>query len=87
MYKTVEKELVASCSGINYYVIFESGSLSGRAYGIMAESIDDTTDFQSAENLFFTIEEARHYCKWFSENEVYPVTLREVLANIYHIEV
>ena len=87
MYKTTEKDLVISMHGINYYVIYNKNSESNRYYGILAESSDDSTDFQTAENLFFTHTEAEEYCRWFAENEVYPITLCEVLANIFHMPV
>ncbi len=87
MNNTAEKDFVISMHGINYYVFCTKDSDADRRYGIFAESSEDSADFQSASNLFFTREEAEEYCKWFAENEVYPITLRDVLANIYHMEV
>ena len=85
MNNTSEKELVISMHGINYYVFCSNDNTKERQYGIYAESCEDSTDFQAAGNLFFTPEEAKAYSKWFAENEVYPITLCDVLANIYHM--
>ena len=75
------KELKHSAFGINYYVTKDS--TDERPYGIMAELASDCSEQATAENLYFTEAEATACCKWLAENEVYPVTLREVLDNVY----
>lgn len=71
-------------NGVTYYVIQNERKL-GRSYGIMAESDCDKTDFITVNNLFFTAEEAKCYCKFLAENSVFPCTLKEVLENIFVI--
>ncbi len=70
-----------SVCGINYSVI--KGDDCVRPYGIAAVLESDNTDKAVVENLFFTDLEAAACCRWLAENEVYPVTLQEVLENIY----
>ncbi len=70
-----------SANGINYYVT--QNACSARPFGIVAELALDSTDTASANGLFFTAEEADACCKWLAENEVYPITLCEVLENLY----
>ncbi len=77
---TIES-LKHSANGIDYYVT--QNNVSERAYGIAAIMHNDKSDRASAENLFFTEAEANSVCKWLAENEVYPVTLQEVLENCY----
>ncbi len=72
-----------SANGINYYIVKSEDTHNGRIYGIGAVLCDDNTDSAEAENLFFTEAEAAEYCKWLAENEVYPISLCEVIANIY----
>ena len=82
-----EKKLSGGVSGRNgvaYYVIQNENSLD-RSYGIMAETIDDKTDFATVKNLFFTADEALSYCKFLADNNVFPYTLRDVLENIFII--
>ncbi len=76
--------LAASRSGINYYILYSSID-SDRPFGIMATMELDTSDTNLAENLFFTKEEALQCCLWLAENQVFPVTLCEVLENLYSI--
>ena len=78
---TIKQELKHSNNGINYYVI--KSEHPSRHYGICAEMQDDKSDIAYANNLFFTETEADRVCKWLADNEVYPVTLCEVLANLY----
>lgn len=85
MNKVTEADLVVSKHGISYYIISKENARNNRIYGIMAVMDDDKDDFKAIENLFFTRAEASEYCKWFAENEVYPISLDEVLGNIYHI--
>ncbi len=75
------KELKHSAYGINYYVTKNSDL--ERPYGITAELESDSTDQMGTDGLFFTSEEAGACCKWLAENEVYPITLCEVLENLY----
>ncbi len=82
-----EKKLSSGVSGRNgvaYYVIQSENSI-GRNYGIMAETIDDKTDFATIKNLFFTADEALSYCKFLADNDVFPYTLSDVLENIFII--
>ena len=77
------KELKHSAFGINYYVI--KNGITERPYGIMAELASDCSDHAVVEGLYFTEAEAAACCKWLAENEVYPVTLCEVLDNVYSV--
>ena len=85
MCKINESQAAASQNGINYYVICDRSASDGRRFGILSVLSDDETDRKTADNLFFTQEEAENYCRWLAENEVYPISLCEVLGNIYHI--
>ncbi len=87
MNESFDKKLVLSAHGINYYTVCSNISENNRAYGIFAEVTDDKSDFGVVENLFFTQAEATEYCKWLAENEVYPITLCEILGNIYHLQI
>ncbi len=79
-----DKEYTSSC-GTSFQVICNRNTDVPRHYGIKAFSKTDAEDFATAENLFFTQEEAYEYCRWLAENDVYPVSLCDVLANIYII--
>ncbi len=83
MNKAIKPKLVSSNKGINYYIIKNDTSESNRIYGIYAEMENDKSDCMSAENLFFTEAEAEEYCKMLAANEVYPITLCDVLSNIF----
>jgi hypothetical protein len=85
MYKTEDSKATVSKYGICYNVIQSKASEDGRSYGICAFLENDKSDCSKVENLFFTYQEAEQYCKWFAENEVYPVSLYDILANIYNI--
>ena len=74
------KSFVEAKHGILFYVT--ERSLSPR-YGIYAVMESDTEDKNSAEGIFFTKEEAVQCCEWLAENEVYPITLTEVLADLH----
>ncbi len=87
MNESLEKTLVLTAHQINYFTVRSKKSTNNRFYGIMAESLDDESDFGIIENLFFTQSEAIEYCKWLAENEVYPITLCDVLGNIYHLQI
>lgn len=78
------RELITSAEGIDYYVTCKNIE-SPRPFGIFAISQDDTEDNGTVENLFFTREEACMCCIWLADNEVYPITLCEVLDNFYRI--
>ncbi len=84
MYKSKNPILSASGNGISFYVITGSAD-SLRPFGIMAEMDNDKSDAEIVENIFFTSEEAAACCKWLSENEVFPVTLCDVLGNFYPV--
>ncbi len=77
------QELKHSANGISYYVNKNSDSV--RPYGITAVLESDSMDKMSTGELFFTAEEAVACCKWLAENEVYPITLCEVLENLYSL--
>ncbi len=68
---------------IEYYVTKCEGT--NRPYGIAAQMQADICDKSQVNGLFFTEAEAAACCAWFAENEVYPITLQEVLQNIYVI--
>ena len=78
--KTVTK---STESGISYSVIFSGEASQERPYGILAVMENDKDDFGVAENLFFTEVEAIECCKWLARNTVYPVTLKDVMANFF----
>ena len=78
-------ELSAKENGINYYTVYNETSLNDRKFGIKAEMAENKDDFEECENLFLTEGEANAYCKWFAQNEVYPVALKDVLLNIFNI--
>lgn len=83
MYETKQSTPIISANGIDYYTnCNQSLSPGTRRFGITAASSSDSSDTGTAENLFFTKEEAEAYCRFFAENQVFPYTLREVLANI-----
>lgn len=74
--------LAASKNGVNYYIICNTSECN-RPFGILAVTESDKSDTDFAEQLFFTKEEAVQCCLWLAENGVDPVTLCEVLENIY----
>ncbi len=84
MNKCENRELVTSGTGIDYFVIQEK-SENPRTFGILATSQNDNEDLCFAENLFFTREEAQKCCMWLADNQVYPITLCEVLDNFYRL--
>lgn len=79
------RQIVTSKNDINYFVICDNNLTAGRRFGITATLSGSETDSNTVDNLFFTKAEAEEYCRWLAENEVYPVSLCEVLENIYHI--
>ena len=78
--KTVTKDTEA---GISYSVICSKDEDAERPFGILAIMDSDEEDFSVAENLFFTEAEAIECCKWLARNNVYPVTLKDVMANFF----
>lgn len=82
MNKCKNYELITSSEGINYFVI-QSESDNPRTFGVLAAMQDDTEDNGCTKNLFFTKEEAQKCCMWLAENQVYPITLSEVMENFY----
>ncbi len=77
-------ELVTSVEGISYFITCKNTE-SPRPFGILATVQDDAEDTGCADNLFFTREEAHKCCMWLAENQVYPITLSEVLDNFYRL--
>ena len=84
MHKSKNPIFSVSENGINFYVI-TADSDNLRPFGIMAEMDNDKSDIETVENIFFTKEEAQACCKWLAENEVFPVTLCDVLGNFYPV--
>lgn len=81
-YKTL-KTLADSCD-VDYRIdINRSGSK--KPFGITATLKTDSSDTASVTNVFFSQEEATACCKWLAENNVYPVTLNEVISDLYHL--
>ena len=77
----MNKVLVAEKYGINYYIT-RAEAENEPVYGISVIMKDDPSDANCAENLYFTEEEAKRRCEWLSENQVFPVSLHEVLRNV-----
>lgn len=77
----MNKVLVVEKFGINYYIT-RTEAENEPAYGISVIMKEDPSDANFAENLFFTEEEAKRRCEWLSENQVFPVSLHEVLRNV-----
>lgn len=75
-------ELITSANGIDYFVINKQ-SANPRTFGILAVMQNDDKDTGCTENIFFTKEEAQKCCMWLADNQVYPITLSEVLENFY----
>ena len=82
MNKCENRELITSSEEIDYFVICKK-SENPRSFGILAVMHNDAEDIGCTENLFFTREEAQKCCMWLAENQVYPITLSEVLENFY----
>ena len=78
------RELVTSVAGIEYFV-FQDKFENPRPFGILAVLQTDNEESCAAENLFFTREEAKRCCMWLADNQVYPITLCEVLDNFYRL--
>ncbi len=78
------RELVTSVEGIDYFVIREE-SENPRPFGIFAASTNDPEDIGVSQHLFFTREEACKCCLWLADNQVYPITLCDVLDNFYRV--
>ena len=78
-----ERKAIICENGTRFSIIHTEPSSIGRCFGIAAVSESDPKDSAQVNNLFFTAEEAEAYCKLFAENEVCPITLSEVLENIF----
>ncbi len=76
------RHVAVSENGINYYVL--TGNNADRCYGIAACLENDKDDSCSLENIFFSEEEATRCCQWLAENSVFPITLSEVISDLYH---
>lgn len=72
----------ASSQNVNFYVTVDESSDEPR-FGIKASVKDDEDDTEITERRFFTEGEAERCCKWLAENDVYPITLNEVLHDLY----
>ena len=77
----LQKTLIASTKTVDYYTVSESGCVASK-YGVMLVSKTDS-DKASTEGIFFTRDEAAKCCEFLAENEVYPVSLGDILHNIY----
>ena len=77
-------DIVASSNGISYYVTTNSTGTE-RRFGVGATLDNDQSDTGIVENIFFTMEEATECCKWLAENDVFPVTLSEVISDFYQL--
>lgn len=66
---------------VSYCVTMDEKATAPK-YGISATVVGDESDTETADNRFFTEEEARACCEWLAKNEVYPITLKEVLADL-----
>ena len=84
MCKKKNLEFAVSAQGTNYYVVCGKDQ-TDRSFGILATYDSDNSDETTAENLFFTKEEAYSCCRWLAENNVEPLTLCEVLDNFYRL--
>ena len=73
---------IAESENVNYYVTI-SNTDSERPFGIISTVKDDWNDTEQVENIFFTEAEAIACCKWLAENDVFPITLSEVLIDLY----
>lgn len=78
----LKENLIASGQDVNYYVTVDEDSEELR-FGVSASVIGDKTDVEAANRLFFTEKEAEACCRWLAKNDVYPVTLNEVLHDLY----
>lgn len=70
------------CGEKVYYCVTVDEKSNALRYGVSATVVGDDADTETAKNRFFTEEEARACCEWLAENEVYPITLKEVLADL-----
>ena len=82
MFENNQLNIVASSEDVHYCII-KGDFQSQRPYGILASVKDIANDSEQAENLFFTEAEATACCMWLAENNVFPVTLCEVLSDLY----
>ena len=84
MCENMNLDAIASSNGVQYCVITGDEN-SCRPYGVFSVLENDRTDAASVENFFFTKNEAIECCKWLAENEVYPITLKEVISDLYFL--
>ena len=78
-----EQNATVCANGTRFSIIHTEPSDIGRCFGIAAVSETDPNESARVNNLFFTSEEAEAYCKLFAEHGVCPITLSEVLENIF----
>ncbi len=78
------RQVAASENGVNFYVL--SSNQAERCFGIAACLENDNDDSCSLENLFFTEEEATKCCQWLAENDVFPITLTDVINDLYFLQ-
>ena len=84
MNKLNNKTLPISSDDILYHVT-QDENCSPPNFGIYAVSKNDSLDQASINNRFFTENEAVMCCKWLAENNVYPVTIAEVLEDLFSL--
>ena len=73
-----------SSNSILYYIT-QDECCSSPNYGIYAVSKKDSLEQISIRNRFFTEEEAIKCCMWLAENDVYPITIPEVLEDLFSV--
>lgn len=81
-YKTLKTP--ADSQDVSYRIDINHNG-SEKPFGITATLKSDPKDTATAANVFFSIEEATACCSWLAENNVYPVTLCEVISDLYHL--
>ncbi len=73
-----------SMNGITYGITESSNeNVMGPTFGIYSFVDKDRSESAKVENIFFTRDEALKYCEWLAQNEVYPITLVEVLKDMH----
>lgn len=82
MNKLKHTTVSTSSNNILYYVT-QDESCNAPNYGIYAVSKKDSLDQVSINNRFFTENEAIQCCMWLADNDVYPVTICEVLEDLF----
>ena len=68
-----------------FYYVTQDENCSPPNFGIYAVSKNDSLNQASISNRFFTENEATMCCKWLAENDVYPITIAEVLEDLFSL--